>query len=662
MGFLNKIPRIIRWVFSVLFLFFILMSLYRLLFFFHYQPANRPFSGSAFLLGMRYDARMVSILGIVMLLLCLIPFLNPFKRKAAVGFWTIFLSLVFFISLIVYGADFYHYDYLHQRLNASVLNYLQDAGISAGMMWQTYPLLKISVAFIVLLLLFAGWTKRKLKAFQEKQPLEKSKLNTVWYIVFVLILGGYCFGKLNQYPLRWSDAFIFTDEFKSATALNPYQSFFSSLSFKNSGYDIKKVRESYATMADYLDVKDKDSSKLNYERTYSFTDVPQVHPNVIVVICESFSAYKSSMFGNKMDATPYFNSMCNEGVFFERCFTPAFGTARGVWATITGIPDVEQPKTASRNPSAVDQHTIISDFTDHKKFYFLGGSTTWANIRGLLHNNIEDLTIYEQENFKAQKEDVWGISDKNLFLEANKILSQQTKPFFAVIQTADNHRPYTIPAEDLDEFKKVNYPADTLKKYGFDDNGQLNAFRYTDFNYRKFIEAAKKEKYFKNTIFVFVGDHGLHGDAGDLFPQSFTKQGILNEHVPLLFYAPGLLQPKKVRKVASQLDILPSVASICKQPYINNAFGRNLFDSADTKQRYAFIADPDLSTIGVVSDEYYYRRNLKTGSKDFVSVINNDPVNNNAHTDSLQKQMSTLTEAWYETAKYLLYNNKKKKK
>ncbi|MFT3910652.1 MAG: sulfatase-like hydrolase/transferase [Ferruginibacter sp.] len=660
MGFLSKIPRILRWVFSVMLMFLILMSIYRLFFFFHYRPLNRPFSGSSFLLGLRYDARLVAILGLSMLILCAIPFFNPFKKTGAKRFWTTILTLVFIWCLFFYGADFYHYDYLHQRLSASVLNYLQDAGISVNMMWETYPLLKITLLFIVLVLLFVLWHRRLIGKFQNKPAVAKSKVNTVYYTLFMIILGLFTFGKLGQYPLRWSDAFIFTDEFKSSTALNPFQSFFSSLSFKNSGYDIKKVKENYVLMADYLEVKDIDSTKLNYERKYSFTDTPTVKPNIVVVICESFSAYKSSMFGNKLDPTPYFNSMCNDGVFFERCFTPAFGTARGVWAVITGTPDVEQPKTASRNPSAVDQHTIISDFKDHDKFYFLGGSTTWANIRGLLHNNISDLKIVEQEDFKSQKEDVWGISDKNLFLEANKILSKETKPFFAVIQTADNHRPYTIPSEDLDEFKKVDYPKDTLKKYGFDDNGQLNAFRYTDFNYRKFIEAAKKEKYFNNTIFVFVGDHGLHGDAGDLFPQAFTKQGILNEHVPLLFYSPGLLKPKKIRHVASQLDILPSLASVTKQAYTNNTFGRNLFDSTNPKQKFAFIADPDLSTIGLVTDQYYYRRNLKTNEKDFVSVINNDPVPQNNITDSIRNRLAGLTEAWYETAKYLLLNNKKK--
>ena len=156
-------------------------------------------------------------------------------------------------------------------------------------------------------------------------------------------------------------------------------------------------------------MQNPDSLTLNYTREYRFADTPVRKPNVVVVICESFSAYMSSMYGNPLNTTPYFNSLCQQGVFFNRCFTPAFGTARGVWAVITGIPDVEQAKTASRNPLAVDQHTIINDFNGYEKFYFLGGSITWANIRGLLNNNIAGLQIFEEEQFRSKK---WMCGDQ----------------------------------------------------------------------------------------------------------------------------------------------------------------------------------------------------------------------------------------------------------
>ena len=659
MLFLQRIPKLLRWIFSVVLILLLVMSISRFVIFWSFNPPGKAFSGSAFIMGFRYDARVVCIIGLAMMLLCAIPFLNPFKNYTAKKFWNILLPLIFIIMVFVMAIDYYHFDYLHQRLNATVLNYLQDAGISFNMMWQSYPLLKISIA-VLLFLVLARFGFGKLLAHYQQQDSFYKRKGRLLYVISFFIFGGFIFGKIGQFPLRWSDAYTLSDDFKANLALNPFQSFISTLSFRNSSYDIKKVRQDYPLMTDYLGVKNADSSSLNFTRTSSLTDNSNNKPNIVLVICESFSAYKSSMYNNPLNTTPYFNELCKNGIFFDRCFTPAYGTARGVWATITGIPDVESPKTASRNPNAVDQNTIINDFKGYNNFYFLGGSATWANIRGVLTNNINNLKLYEQDDYTAKKIDVWGISDKNLFLEANKVLKQQSKPFFAIIQTADNHRPYTIPAEDKAEFKSVSFSTDSLKRFGFESNEEMNAFRYTDFGFQKFMEAAQKESYFKNTIFVFVGDHGIrYNGTLEYFPKSWTEQGLTCEHVPLLFYAPGFLKPKKVNDVCSQVDILPTIASLAKIPYRNNSMGRNLFDTLINKEKFAFIIDHDVKTIGLVSSKYYYLKNLKTGVADFVSITGNEPVDVNAETDSIKNYMQRLTDAYYETAKYLLLNNKK---
>ena len=369
------------------------------------------------------------------------------------------------------------------------------------------------------------------------------------------------------------------------------------------------------------------------------------------------------MSSNPLNTTPYFNELCKNGVFFDRCFTPSYPTARGVWATVTSLPDVlgDNNRSASRNPEVVNQQLIINDFKGYDKFYFLGGDPTWANIKGLLLNNIDSLHLYSQENFKAKKLNVWGIDDKNLFLEANSLLAKQQKPFFAIIQTADNHRPYSIPDEDLKLFKKVSYPEDSIHKYGFESIEQLNAFRYTDFCYQQFFEAAKKEKYFANTVFIFVGDHGIAGDAKAIYPVSWTEQRLSNEHVPLLFYAPALVKPKLVHAACSQIDIMPSIASLLKVPYHNNSMGRNLFDTISATEKYAFIIDHDTKNIGLVNSQYYFFKNLKTSKTSLVSVINNDAILPSQKTDSIKNKLNYLTDAYDETARYLLFNNKRKR-
>jgi phosphoglycerol transferase MdoB-like AlkP superfamily enzyme len=368
------------------------------------------------------------------------------------------------------------------------------------------------------------------------------------------------------------------------------------------------------------------------------------------------------MWGNPLNTTPFFNGLCRQGIFFDHCFTPSYGTARGVWAVITGIPDVAAATTtSSRNPAAVDEHTIINDFTGYEKLYFLGGSTSWANIRGLLTNNIRGLHLYEQENYSSPKVDVWGISDKNLFLEANKVLKQQHEPFFAIIQTADNHRPYTIPNEDRSAFHSRVVPEDSLRRYGFESNEEMNAFRYTDFGYQTFIEAASKEKYFDNTVFLFVGDHGIPGDAGDLFPKAWTDQRLTAEHVPLLVYAPKLLGAKRLSGDCSQVDVLPTLAGLCHIPYDNTTLGRDLLDSASYQGReLSFIYDPDQAYIGVVKGDYFYRRGLKTGKEEMVSVVGNEPVPAGMVKGPVGQEMKTLSNGMYELSRYMLLKNKKK--
>jgi phosphoglycerol transferase MdoB-like AlkP superfamily enzyme len=664
---MQSVPRLIRWIFSVGIFFFMLMFVLRLAAYWYFAPPGLSFGAAqkAFGLGFRFDAREVGIVCLLLLLLGSVPALHPFKTRAGkrVTFTLLFIALL--ATVIFYVFDFLHFRYLLQRLNASALNFLEDAKISGSMVWQTYPVIRILLGMIVALIVLF-WLIRRIYKRIEKTPYKGSKaVRIICGVLVFLVCGLGIFGRAGQYPLRWSDAFDLGSEFQANLALNPFQSFFSSLSFRSSSYDEAKVKKYYPFVSAYLTVDNPDSSKLNFERTVTtkLNDSAGVKPNIVLVICESFSGYKSSMWGNPLNTTPYFNELCKQGLFFDNCFTPAYGTARGVWATVTGIPDVELNKTASRNPSMVDQHSVINDFDGYEKFYFLGGSTSWANIRGLLTNNIKGLHLYEEQNYTSPKIDVWGISDKNLFKEAGSVLKQQDKPFFAVIQTADNHRPYTIPEEDLKEFKKVNFPADTLKKYGFDSNDELNAFRFTDYCYQSFIESARKEKYFDHTIFMFIGDHGIAGNAGKMLPRAWSDNGLAQYHVPLLFYAPKIIQSQRLHCIASQADVLPTLAGLAGINYSNTSFGRDLVSQyrADSgKTNIAFIFDPITKNTGVVKGQWFFTQNQQGGQEKMLWA-DFDATESTQGKDSLMPRYRNYTNAFFETARYMLKNNKKKK-
>ena len=258
-----------------------------------------------------------------------------------------------------------------------------------------------------------------------------------------------------------------------------------------------------------------------------------------------------------------------------------------------------------------------------------------------------------------------SLCTKNLLIEAKEVLAKEQKPFFTIIQTADNHRPFNIPAEDTD-FARDLITNEDLAKYGFESLKEYHAFAYTDYCIKKFMEAAKKSPWYDNTIFVFVGDHGVEGNATALYPKAWTEQRLSDEHVPLLFYAPALLTPQKRSEAVSQIDVLPTVAGMIQQSYLNSTLGRDLLDSTK-KENAAFIVYHAPGWIGVVNNDYFYRKNIlipqKNSTKELeemVPVRNNLPILTQHQYDSVKAHLSQLTSAMYETARWMLINNKNK--
>jgi phosphoglycerol transferase MdoB-like AlkP superfamily enzyme len=299
-----------------------------------------------------------------------------------------------------------------------------------------------------------------------------------------------------------------------------------------------------------------------------------------------------------------------------------------------GIPDVSPWQASAHNPLTVDQASIANAFTGYDKFYFLGGSANWSNIRGMLAHNLDGLHIYEEGSYKAPAVDVWGITDEELFLAANDVLRKEQKPFFALIHTSGNHRPYTVPKQ-THGFKQYTVDLEALRANEFESNEEYNSFRYLDHAVGLFIQQASKEAYFKNTVFVLYGDHGTRTGA----PGSDLAMGDLAQvvyHVPLIIYAPGFIKtPRRIDTPSSHVDILPTVASFCGVPYVNQTLGLDVLDPANAQKSIAFVFTtfhdpPDLEMIG------------QKGATTIIRSKDNSP---------------SLGRALYEASRWLLYHN-----
>ncbi len=648
-----RIPKTLLWVLNLFILYTLLFTLFRCLTLALFKPQGENLSDvlPSFLLGLRFDLRWISILLFPIVIAGIHPQLSPYHSARNKKLWTWYLAITTFLLVLIYVIDYGSFAYYRVRLGATVLDFADDTGVAIRMLWESYPVIWMLLGLVLFVTLLRLLFNRLHKTVALKTAGSEILYKKKWFIYTVTVLLLFVYGGFPQ-PLRWNAAFKMKDDFSGHLSLNPLQTFYSTLDTRKPYFDQGKAKDLYPALSRWMnwDPNARSYKKIVTPASNYFT----TKPNVVLVMCESFSMYRTSMSGNPLNTTPYIKSLCDEGVFFDRCFTPHFATARGLFAITTGIPDVQLAKFSTRTEAAQNQHTIINNFEGYDKFYFLGGSPAFNNFEGLI-KNINGVQMKTEGSFASKPIDVWGISDKNLFLEANKVFSQQKKPFFAIIQTADNHPPYSIAEEDSN-FVQQKTEVAQLKKYGFESEAQYNAMRYFDYNVKKFIEAARKEPYFNNTLFVFVGDHGVAGNAKNIYPSTWTDNRLTEMHVPLLFYAPAHLKAQRRTEVVSQIDVLPTIAAIAGQKHVNTTLGRDIVNHQNNHSAF-FIRHME-GEIGLITDDFYFTRNILF-EKERLQLLNNNASYSKAQLDSAQKKLSVIASAYLETARWMLVNNKK---
>jgi phosphoglycerol transferase MdoB-like AlkP superfamily enzyme len=645
------------------------MVFFRLIFFCFFFKSSITDNGivaKAWYLGLKFDLRLTLIMIIPLGLLAVIArnrfFTAPALRKISFGY----LFAVYLVLTLLYILDLGHYAYLGLRLDPSITRFMAsgERADNARMIWQSYPVLRGAIGIVLSLFLLYRlqvWTWRR---FAVQQPSAvRGWRYAGWIAAVVILFAAGIYGNVAYFPLRWSQAMFTRDNGITSLALNPVLYFVNNFSVKGDTYDLQKTREYYPVLASYLHVDSPDVRKLNYVRTVAAEDRPR--PNIILVMMESTGASVTSMFNNPMQATPNLQRLADSGILFRNFYVPAVSTARTVYGITTGLPDITVNKTASRHPQMVDQRIIMDQFEGYEKYYMLGGNTNWANIRAVFTNNVDGIRIFEEGYYKAPKADVWGVSDYDLITEASEILQdaqRRKQPFIAFLQTADNHAPFTTTKGDGD-FRKLTEKDIDMEKFkasGFISMDQFNALRYLDYNVGHLIRQARKGGYLDNTIFVFFGDHNCTLNPYHFMPFPEYELGSGAEHVPCIIYSPGRIAPQEITKAGSLLDIYPTVARLAGIPFRNYTLGIDLLDSSYTS-RYAFISYVKnlQSYIGAVGDQYLYEINKKTG-KTALYDLKGDPLKDvqARHTDTAHA-LDNLTQGFYESTRYLMFNNKK---
>ena len=601
----------------------------------------------ALYLGSKFDLRLALLLLLPLALLAWIPLFDPARRRGARVAWLAYLAAAECAVLLLYFVDFGHYAWTRVRLNASLVDHLTPIGLAARVAWDTYPILWGVLALALLTGAYA-WAARRAgerTLAPAAHPLPTWPRRAVVAALAALYAFG-IYGKWSRYPLRWSEAYFSPSEAVAALALNPVLFLMDTAENRNLPYDADKVREHYDATAALLGITSPDPQKLDFARWVVPPKKPAIRYNLVVIHLESLAAFKTGIFGNRLNATPQLDALAKAGLLFTHFFVPEVPTPRSVFEMLTGIPDVNGATTASRNPLVVNQHTLVNALEGYEKYYFLGGSATWGNIRGLFTHNIPGLQVFEEGDYDAPQVDGWGVSDVVLFDKADRVLRGQKKPFFAFIQTAGNHRPYGIPS-DHPGFELAQVDDKTLAENGFDGLPALNGLRYLDFALGTYFAKARQAPYFRNTVFVMYGDHGNPST------QQTPWQELLltGYHVPCVIYAPGLVEPGRIDFTASLPDLLPTALGLIGVPYLDTALGRDLLALGPRDRHFSLIG-----TSGLLDDEFYFRSDGGNPSLlRYRSVIGAEDVHERYQEKTAELQR--LQEALYETSRYLLYHN-----
>ena len=616
----------------------------------------------ALLIGIRFDLRLAVLVNIPLMIFCAMPFVNVIHSVWMRRISDLYIYLFTGMLLLFYSFDMGHYSYLGRRVDISVLRFLENPQISAQMVWESYPVITI---LILLSFIFIGFKLiyNLVPAILLTTPIIKTaKRKFFGFTISSLIILFSAWGTLKQYPLRWSDAFFSNNSFISALGLNPILYYNDTRRFARDDFNIDKAKEYHRDIVEFLRIKDQDPEILNYGRYATPLNHPTQSPNIVIIFLESVGANRLSILGNPLNATPNLDQIIEEGIFFKRFYVPMVGTARSVFTLVTGIPDVARIKTSSRNPRINKQYSIINDFRGYEKHYIMGGSAGWANIRGFLQLNIPDLSITELDDLKSPRLDVWGVSDYDLFKEVHQIFENidPGKPFFAIIQTATNHRPYSIP-DNVTSFKVDHLSKEKVNHAGFKSVDQYNAMRLLDHTIGEYFSYAKNSKYFSNTVFFLFGDHGTSDPWAKHMPQSDYELLLRSYHVPLIVYGPSIIKGGIMRNDIAMLpDLIPTAAGFAGIGYHNQTLGRDLMSIAENQEGLALTVGKKHArpTIGVFGGDYYLTM-YHDGEDIRLYDLNVIGPAEDIHREypELTAKYSRLVQGLYETSKYMLYHN-----
>lgn len=645
---MKKIKIALYYVLSVHLLALSFMTLQRLVLLFanwqYLDGVAEPVSWvcSALLRGLWFDNVIASALSLLPLfVLSVVALLNGLNKRWLQGFNLFYL--IFYLPVFGIGmADIPYFQYFFKHLNVSILNWSEEGGTALGMIFGEASYYLYMLLFVVLIAAFA-WLLVRLRRSLLKQPMQ----NTTWrqslaYTPLCLLLMGLAIfgvrGRLGYNPIRTSQAYFCNNSFLNQLGISPTFYFIR---------DIVDSSKSYVEADELISEEDAlaiaqrtllpDPATMSDYPVYRRVDTGEEprRMNVVLVLMESLSAEFLNVREKGKEITPYLNQLIERSYYFDRFYSAGTHTNQGIMATLYGLPSIFDRNTM-KNVDIVPCQGLPQALKEraYRNLFFVTHEAQYDNMNAFLLENGFDEMYAEEDYPREMRRNSFGVADDFLFEYALNVFREKASapdPFMGTILTISNHPPYIVP----ERFKSVS------------DDPQYQVVAFADDAIREFMEQASKEDWYRNTVFVFLGDHGkMVGQQVYAMPLSY-------HHVPLIIYSPALEDaPRRISHLGGQIDVFPTVMSLLKGSYENNTLGVSLLDSPP--RPYIFFASDD--ALGCLDQRDFYIYNAKIKVEGLYNYQENNPDNVLEQYRTKADSMRMYAASMLRTTDYLLKN------
>jgi phosphoglycerol transferase MdoB-like AlkP superfamily enzyme len=515
--------------------------------------------------GLSFDISAVVYINILLILLHIVPLEIRYNDIYQVIIKYLFL-IANGIAIAMNGMDFVYYRFVDKRATADVFKTFEHETNMVKLFFRFLYDYWPATLFTLFTWFLMGYFYNRVKT---EKPGSMNKIG--YYVINILMIplvialvigaarGGY---KHSTRPITISNAARYVETPRDvAIVLNTPFSFFRTFD--------KKALVKYEFF-------NNDKLSALYNPHYIPTkNLPFSGENVVIIILESFAreyigALNRNLEGGMYNGyTPFIDSLINVGLTFDVSIANGKKSIDAMPSILASVPSLETPYIISHY--ANNKINGLPELLKRKGYYtafFHGapngsmGFDSFAKVAGF--DSYFGLDQYPE---KSDFDGMWGVWDEPFFKFFAGKLSSFRQPFLASIFSVSSHHPFLVPEKYKGKFKKG--PAPIVEVVG-----------YTDFALREFFNEISTTSWFKNTLFVITADHtneSIHKE----FQNNFGSYCI-----PVIFYKYGSDLRGIKKRIAQQIDIMPTILSFMNYDEEYIAFGNNLLD--DSKESFAF--------------------------------------------------------------------------